>query len=448
MRVWQSAGVSDPPDRSGQSTHTMGVEPDEAVQGFAVTVIAGPDTGVRFASSGASMTIGTHRSAGAVLSDPAVSRFHSEIAIDRGRVRVRDLGSLNGTVVDGLSVFDALLRDGSVIAIGRTRMRFDVGLDRVKVPATVRDRFGLLWGRSVAMRRVFAVLERAAASDATVLIGGETGTGKEAAAESIHRESGRREQPFVVLDCAAIPHDLLESELFGHEKGAFTGAVSAREGIFEAARGGTVFLDEIGELGTDLQPKLLRVLERREVRRVGGNKTIPIDVRVVAATNRDLRAEVNSKRFRSDLYYRLAVVEVRLPALRERPEDVPLLVEHFLESMGDGPATRAVRSPAFLAGLAEHTWPGNVRELRNYVERAIALADLPDDAREASGAPIDHVGVDRPLKAAREAWVQRFERLYLEALLARHEGNVTAAARAAEVDRVHLYRLLWRHKLR
>jgi transcriptional regulator with GAF, ATPase, and Fis domain len=424
-------------------------EPDgDVVQSFALTVIDGPDAGMQKTSAGI-VTVGTHESSGLTLQDATVSRFHCEIAITDGRARVRDLGSLNGTVVDGVGVVEAFLRDGATITLGRTRLRFDIAPDRVRVATAREERFGGMIGRSVAMRRVFAVLKHAAASDATVLIGGETGTGKEAAAEALHRESARAERPFMVVDCASIPHDLLESELFGHEKGAFTGAVSAREGVFEAAHGGTVFLDEIGELGPDLQPKLLRVLERRELKRVGSNQRVQVDVRVVAATNRDLRSEVNARRFRSDLYYRLAVIEVTLPPLRSRADDLPLLVDHFLGSIGasDSPAARVVRSPAFLAGLAQHTWPGNVRELRNYVERAVALHALePHEGEPATGT--DPVGLDRPLKEAREEWVARFERIYLEAILERHEGNVTAAARAAGMDRVHFYRLLWRHKLR
>jgi two-component system response regulator GlrR len=420
---------------------------DEAIPGFSLLVTAGADASTRFASAGSVTTIGTHESASMVLRDPTVSRFHCEITIDGARARIRDLGSMNGTVVDGVAVVEAFLKNGAAIAIGRTRVRFDVAADRIRVPAAQEERFELMVGRSVAMRRAFAVLDRAAASDATVLIGGETGTGKEAAAESLHRRSARKDGPFVVVDCAAIPHDLLESELFGHEKGAFTGAHGAREGVFEAASGGSVFLDEIGELGADLQPKLLRVLERREVKRVGANHYAPVDVRVIAATNRDLRSEVNARRFRSDLYYRLAVVEVRLPPLRERQDDLPLLVERFLaEQRVQGAAAEVVRSPSFLAGLEQHTWPGNVRELRNYVERALALHGLEpaaDDPRPEAPS-----GIDRPLKDAREAWVARAERTYLEAILERHGGNVTAAARAADVDRTHFHRLLRKHGIK
>jgi len=435
--------ASDEPSSPVQTRSITG-EPGDAAQTFLLTVLAGPDAGRSLTSAAAVTTIGTHPGAALVVTDPTVSRFHAEIRLEAGRLRLRDLGSMNGTSIDGVAVTDAFAASGASILVGRTRIRVDIGAERVPIPV-VPD----MLGRSRAMRRVFALLGRAAQSDATVLLGGETGTGKEVAAESLHRQSARRDAPFMVVDCAALPHDLLESELFGHEKGSFTGATGAREGVFEAANGGTVFLDEIGELGLDLQPKLLRVLERREVRRVGSNKHASVDVRIVAATNRDLRTEVNARRFRSDLYYRLAVVEVSLPPLRERVEDLPMLVEHFLTSLGaqDAPGATVVRSAQFLAGLAEHAWPGNVRELRNYVERAITLHDLPttDDVPDPSHDPL---ALDRPLKAAREAWNARFERSYLEALLARHEGNVSAAARTAGIDRVHLYRLLWRHKLR
>ncbi len=435
---------------SHHATQNVSVEPSQSVQAFALTVLSGPDAGHRFASTGSTLTLGTHRSVGAVLTDPTVSRFHAEIDVASGRPRIRDLESRNGTSVDGVAVELAFLRDAATLSVGRTLLRFDVGHARIDVPASRSDAFALLRGRSLAMRRVFEILARTAPTDATMLLLGETGTGKEAVAESVHRESRRAKKPFVVVDCGAIPAGLLESELFGHEKGAFTNASGTRHGILETANGGTVFLDEIGELGADLQPKLLRALEKREIRRVGANDYQPIDVRVIAATHRDLRAEVNARRFRSDLYYRLAVVEVRLPPLRERREDIPLLVDHFLEAQtadveaaSEG-ALRYVRSAAFAASVASHQWPGNVRELRNYLERTLALFGLPDTPT----TPTQDADAELPLKEARDACVRRFEREYLESILARHDGNVTAAARAAGVDRAHFYRLLWRYDLR
>jgi DNA-binding NtrC family response regulator len=425
----------------------------DLVDGFRLRVIAGPDEGATLVAKRPRVMVGTHPSCDLILADPTVSRFHLEIGrAPDGRVSVRDLDSTNGTTVDGVAVTGAFLAPGAVLGAGGSRVRFERADDAVKVPTSTRTRFGVMVGAAPAMARLFALLERAAASDATVLLEGETGTGKEAAAESIHRESARSGGPFVVVDCGAIPPDLLESELFGHERGAFTGAVAAREGAFEAASGGTLFLDEIGELGAELQPKLLRALEKREVKRVGRSRYAPVDVRVVAATNRNLRVEVNAGRFRSDLYYRLAVLEVRLPPLRERLEDLPLLVERLLEGLGAAGAGRAaagLRTPAFLAELARHAWPGNVRELRNYLERCVALeaaAPIEPGVQGPGAAP--EVDLSRPLREAREAWLRPFERRYLEGLLARHEGNITAAARAAGVDRITFYRLLWRHGLK
>jgi DNA-binding NtrC family response regulator len=249
-----------------------------------------------------------------------------------------------------------------------------------------------------------------------------------------------------------MPPQLLESELFGHERGAFTGAVAARQGVFEAANGGTVFLDEIGELSLDLQPKLLRVLERREVRRIGTNNYVPINVRLIAATNRSLREQVGSHKFRSDLYYRLAVVEVKLPPLRDREADLPLLVEHIVRNLGgvDEPTAMTIGSDAFLSALCRHSWPGNIRELRNYLERCVALRDFtpPHVVEASSPSPENAVAIGQPLREAREAWVSSFEKRYLEELLRQHDNRVSAAARAASVDRIYFYRLLWKHGLR
>jgi two-component system, NtrC family, response regulator GlrR len=424
------------------------------VRRFRLRIVAGPGAGAVHTSDGARVAVGTHESAQLRLEDRTVSRFHCEITVADERAEVRDLGSRNGTVVDGVPIFHAALRDGSVLALGHTQLRFELGRDHVQVPLSDKERFGTLVGRSPAMRALFARLERVAPTDATVLVEGETGTGKEAVAESIHRESARRDGPFIVVDCGALPHDLLDSELFGHEKGSFTGATGRRDGALEVASGGTLFLDEIGELPADLQPKLLRALERREIKRVGSNDYAPIDVRVIAATNRNLRAEVNERRFRPDLYYRLAVVELRLPPLRERTEDLALLTEHLLAGLGAAgrPEAEALRTPELLADLERHGWPGNVRELRNYLERCLALREsLPlraeGDLVPSAGESVP-IAADRPLREARELWTRHCERRYVAELLRDNRDNVTAAARAAGVDRVHFYRLLWRHGLR
>ena len=435
---------------SGAETVDAGAPRQTLVQRFRLRVLEGPDQGASQLSSAARLVVGTHESADLRLGDRTVSRFHCEIAIVEGAATIRDLDSTNGTEVDGVRVLQAWLKPGARITLGQTKLVFELDAEPVSIALSPREKFGLLVGRSPAMRSVFALLERAAASDATVLLEGETGTGKEIATDSIHRESTRAAGPLIVVDCGAIPRELLESELFGHEKGAFTGAVAAREGAFAAATGGTIFLDEIGDLPQDLQPKLLRVLEKREVKPVGANLYKPIDVRVVAATNRDLRAEVNARRFRSDLYYRLAVIEVRLPPLRDRREDLGLLVDNILEQIGvDAQAAAQLKTPEFLQELERHSWPGNVRELRNYLERCHALRDAARlaPAERASETEL-RVDSTRPLKSERDRWVRLLERQYLEEVLRREGGNVSAAARAAGIDRIHFYRLLWRHGLK
>jgi two-component system, NtrC family, response regulator GlrR len=420
------------------------------VAALRLEVVAGADAGRTYEVTGERVVIGTHESADVRLADRAVSRFHCELVRADGRLILRDLGSTNGTFVAGLAVREVFLPPGAMIGLGDSRVMVEVSAAPGRVDRSSHGRFGRLLGRSAAMQRVFAQLERAAARDATVLLTGETGTGKEVAAESLHRESARRGGPFVVVDCGAIPAELLESELFGHERGAFTGAVRSHEGAFAAAAGGTIFLDEIGELPRELQPKLLRVLSRRAVKPVGGEAYAEIDIRVIAATNRDLRREVNADRFRGDLYFRLAVVEIQLPPLRERLDDLPLLIEATLDELKASAAERRwLLDPAFLAQLGRGTWPGNVRELRNTIERALALGGLPDgpDTPDTPG-DVPRVDIARPYKEARDEWLATFERGYLTSLLDAHGGNIRAAARAAGIDRVYFYRLLARHGLR
>ena len=399
-------------------------------------------TGAVVSFGRARTTIGADPRADVVVDDTSMSRLHCEIRIVDGAAFVRDLGSRNGTRVDRVPILDAPLHDGAVLTLGRTELRFDLGPRQVAIPLAARDRFGRLRGGSVPMRAAYAQLEAAAASTATVLLLGESGTGKELAAESVHLESPRRDGPFVVVDCGALPATLIEAELFGHEAGAFTGATSTRVGAFEAAHGGTVFLDEIGELALELQPKLLRVIERREIQRVGGTTRIPVDVRVVAATNRDLQAEVNARRFRTDLYFRLAVLIITLPPLRERSDDLPALVDAILDGLGDrtSPMARALAGGELLPDLLRHTWPGNVRELRNYIEACVVRQERADDALAPATEP--ELDLSLPLRTVRDRFVRHLERRYLEALLRVHGGNVSATARAAGVDRVHLHRLL------
>ncbi|MBA3817275.1 MAG: sigma 54-dependent Fis family transcriptional regulator [Deltaproteobacteria bacterium] len=412
---------------------------------FRIDVASGPASGDSFVSRGERVLVGSHPSCDLALSDPSVSRFHLELKVHDRQVIVRDLESRNGTTVDGVRIGEAHLHGPSVIRIGRSELRFSLDAEPNRIELSSRDRFGRLLGRSHAMRTLFPRLEAAARTDSTVLLEGETGVGKELAAEAIHEASARSAGPFVVIDCGALPHTLMDSELFGHEAGAFTGASTSREGAFEAAAGGTIFLDEIGELGIELQPKLLGALERREVRRIGGG-VVPIDVRVIAATHRDLRTEVNAHRFRPDLYYRLAVLPVRIPALRERLDDVPLLVDAILADLGVAAGAAAQARTFALAQASTHAWPGNVRELRNAIERMLSGLVEPLPTTENGGAP--QVDARLPLKTARDRVVAWFERRYLEQLLNAHEGNVSAAARTAGVDRVHLHRMLSRARLR
>ncbi len=409
------------------------------------------------------MTIGSADGAHVVIADPTVSRLHAELEPRPDGLWVRDLKSKNGTWVKGVFVVEARLSFEQEVRLGSVALTLAREAQSSREPASGRKAFGPLLGRAPSMRRLFATLERVAATDYSVLIQGETGTGKELVARALHEESARREQPFIVVDCAAIPESLIESQLFGHARGAFTGALAPREGDFEAAAGGTIFLDEIGELPPSVQPKLLRVLESRTVRRVGESQSRPVDVRIISATHRDLLAMVGAGTFREDLYFRLASVPVRIPPLRERLEDVPLLVQRFL------PPDRSGVLPADLgAELAERRWPGNVRELRNFVERAItlgvpfALGLHPDsDATKAVGGapaandppaddlppnPFARIPLDQIYREFREQWIDHGERVYLERLLEAHGGNVASAADRAGLDRTHVYRLLRKHR--
>jgi two-component system, NtrC family, response regulator GlrR len=422
-------------------------DPAESVRVFRLEVTEGPAAGTSWVSSGETGVIGSDPGCDLVVADPTVSRFHCEIRLGREGARLRDTGSRNGTSVDGVRVNDAFLRGGSAVRVGRSTVRFEFVDGRNQLSLSKARQFGKLRGESVAMRQAFAVLERAAGSSATVLLEGETGTGKTAAARSLHLEGPRRDGPFVVIDCGAIPANLLESELFGHEKGAFTGADTRRVGALEEASGGTLFLDEIGELPSELQPKLLGVLENREVKPVGGSRRVPVDVRLVAATNRDLRAEVNEGRFRPDLYFRLAVIKLEMPALRARPEDISAITYQLLLDLGaPEPAIRNLMTPRFVQRLRSAAWPGNVRELKNYLERCLVFEeaqplDLP------AGEPESPVDVALPFAEARRRNGEAFERRYLLTLLDSKGGRVADAAAHAGIDRTHFYRLLRKHRI-
>ncbi|MDB4945769.1 MAG: Response regulator of zinc sigma-54-dependent two-component system [Labilithrix sp.] len=405
-----------------------------------VEVLAGPSMGQVHELPGPEVRIGTGKNAHLVLFDPAVSRHHVSLRIETPGIRVVDAGSSNGTVLDGVRVLDAYAREGSLVVLGSTTLKVRLSSSVVDIPLSARESFGALLGRSVAMRQVFTLLERVSAAPDPILVEGETGTGKELVAEAIHEESPRASGPFVVFDCSAVTPSLVESELFGHVRGAFTGAVGERLGAFEAASGGTLFLDEIGELPLDMQPKLLRALERLEVKRVGDNQVRKVDVRVVAATNRNLAEEVTQRRFREDLYYRLAVIRLELPPLRARTDDVPLLIDHFVARSGK------TLPPNTRAELATRAWPGNVRELRNAVARALSLGTLQEAVPSAGLATAPDLSV--PLAIAKERHNDAFESAYLVEALRVSGGNATKAAELAGVNRKYMQRAIKRLGLR
>jgi transcriptional regulator with GAF, ATPase, and Fis domain len=419
-----------------------------------IEVTAGPDAPQTLVLPGPEARVGAGPDCDLVLQDPTVSKHHVTLRVDRRGVRVIDAGSRNGTLVDGLQVLDAYARPDSQIVVGGSTLRLKLISDVVELPLSSKTRFGSLIGRSVPMKRLFSVLERVAPTDTTVLIEGETGTGKELIAEAVHEHSQASEGPFVVFDCSAVSPTLMESELFGHVRGAFTGASSDRMGALEAADGGTLFLDEIGELPLDLQPKLLRALEKLEVRRVGSHEARRVQVRIVAATNRSLEREVEAGRFREDLYYRLAVVRVPAPPLRERAEDIPMLIEHFVTQFADRHGNASHLPEQTVQAFASMAWPGNVRELRNAVARAMALGpprELRTTAEIAAATSASfqpQVDTSVPLKLALERVTDDFERAYIEELLRAAGGNITRAAEMAGVNRKYLHRAITRLGIR
>ncbi len=432
----------------------------------ALVVVDGPDQGRELEIQKERVTVGSSVISDLVLTDPNVSGSHCEIIASEKGFLLRDLDSTTGTYVDDLRVREVWIAGGTTIRLGQTQLRFQVGSGTIEIDLSHRTQFFELVGQSVRMRKIFAVLEKVAASDLTVLVRGETGTGKELVARAIHRASKRAKRSLIVQDCSAIPANLIESTLFGHEKGSFTGAVDRHRGCFEQGDSGTLFLDEIGELSLELQPKLLRVLEHKEVQRVGGTRTIPVDVRVIAATNRDLRQMVNEGSFREDLYYRLSVVQVELPSLRERAEDIPLLVQDFLEEFCKrrfpGEDCRYTVTPDAMLKLQAYPWPGNVRELKNTIERAISLADgtelgmadlLPASqktprAHLPGGTAEQFVDSGTPFKEAKQRVLDTFESAYLRALLEKHGGNISRSAQSAGLTRYHLRELAKRYGLR
>jgi DNA-binding NtrC family response regulator len=412
-----------------------------------VAVEEGPDTGASIMDD--ALAIGTSEDNALVLADPAVSRYHLELRRTSNGIALVDLGSRNGTWVGGVRVERAIVPAGTRLRLGDTTIVVDDAGSTVVPPTTDAPRPADLVGDSEAIREVARLIHRLARVDSSVLIQGETGVGKEVIARSLHEASPRRANELVVVDCGSMPATLIASILFGHEKGSFTGADQRRAGAFERAAGGTVLLDEIGELPLEVQPALLGVLERRAFTRVGGAQQVAVDVRILAATHRDLRAEVNAGRFRADLYYRLAVAKIVIPPLRERPEDVEPLARHFVQKLTGqddlGPLAGA------LAALRAHPWSGNVRELRNVVEAAIVMGEIDLGATRTPAAPLAGRPAGEPVAAyrdARAAALQRFEAEYLRDLIERSGGNASEAARVARMDRPYLLTLLRKHGLR
>ncbi|MDB4939261.1 MAG: ATPase [Labilithrix sp.] len=429
--------------------------------GFVLEVLSGADQGKRLTVSSARVLVGTGPICDLVLTDERVSRRHLALSVESSTLRVDDLQSTNGTFANEIRIAGAYLRGGETITIGKTLMLVTL------VPAEEGEKiarsvgFGRVLGTSVKMQRVYAFARKIAASDISCTIEGETGTGKEQLAEAIHDESPRAKAPFIVFDCTALPGTLMESALFGHEKGSFTGASATRRGVFEQADGGTLFIDEIGDLDIALQPKLLRAIQRGETQRVGGTGWIKSNVRILAATRRDLDREVQEGRFRDDLFFRLAVARIELPPLRERGADVEFLARAFWASLGPSAGPFPTE---FLTRYRGHTWPGNVRELLNTVVRWQALGEMglgeqiAEDAPESLAAPpvaankasadasndlVERLIRDAvPFSKARQLAALDFERRYVKSILESFGGNVTKAAQASGIGRRYFHMLL------
>ena len=445
--------------RSAAEPATQVVEPRTTLKlrKCRLQVTVGPDEGRAVVSDKERLRVGAHGSNDLVLvEDRTASRHHFEIQFtERGWLLV-DLNSTNGTFLDGRRIERAYLTNGAQIRAGSSTLTFAPIDEEVTVEPDREGELCGMVGQSVKMRQVFALIKKIAPMDVSVIIGGETGTGKELVARAIHELSGRKKGPMVVLDCGAIPPNLIESELFGHEKGAFTGALAARPGAFERAQGGTIFLDELGELRLDLQPKLLRVLENREVRRVGGNDVIGVNCRVIAATHRDLLKEVSAGNFREDLYFRLSVINIQLPALRQRRDDIPHILRRALsdpelvEKHG-----RKHFSPEALAVLMAYPWPGNVRELMNVLSHVLTFSEgeevlpghlPPRVLGQVQEGPLpfnEHLS----FKDAKEQLLENFEREYITSVLRRCEGNLSRAARESGLHRKSIERLVKKYTL-
>lgn len=422
-----------------------------------LTVLSGEAKGKEFVLMHSVIQVGTKNDNHIVLKDETMSRLHFEIHKTKDGYCLKDMGSLNGTFINGVRVKEGFLNSGSTLRAGKTELKFLPMDETFEIVPSKKDRFENMIGGNTAMRKIYTVIEKIAPADVTVIIEGESGTGKELVASALHARSKRNKKPFIVFDCSSVAENLIESELFGHEKGSFTGAIGMRQGAFELANGGTIFLDEIGELNLELQPKLLRVLESRMVRRVGGDKLIPVDVRVIAATNRNLEGEVKKGNFREDLFYRLNVVPIYLPPLRKRKDDIAMLVEYFIEEYNNTNPEQPVSGidENALQAFKNYDWPGNVRELKNMMSRVISLLEtdritlqqIPDRIRIPMTKAKLEIGDELGFKDAKEQWVASFEKQYVEALIRRHENNISAAAKEAGIDRKSVQRLLRKYDI-
>lgn len=445
--------VTETTHKPGAATElqTHALPPVEATSvRLSVVVIEGVDAGTTVTVEGP-IYVGASDLCDLTLSDRTVSRRHLRLEPSPVGVLARDEQSRNGTWLGEARIREAELAVGQTLRVGSSVLRLEAELKpgaEQEAPAELPHvtSFGRFVGAATVLQPTYDQLRRAAASDVTVLIEGESGSGKELLAEALHERSERAEGPFVVVDCGSLPSTLVESELFGHERGAFSGASEQRAGAFEQAEGGTVFLDEIGELPLSMQTRLLRVLDRRQIKRVGSSQWISVNTRFLAATNRNLEREVEESRFRLDLFHRLSAVLIRVPPLRERLSDLELLVREIEASL---PVEEPLDKEA-LQRMRSYNWPGNVREVRNYVERAHLLGDtansaspwavekskdtVPPSLREIAGAGL-------PFRQARAQILGLFIQAYTDSMLERHDGNVSAAARSAGVARRHFQRL-------
>ena len=408
---------------------------------FEMKVVRGPDKGKSRFFKKRNVIVGTDKSADLVLSDPTVSHRHFSIAFDGVGLKIKDLDSRNGTIIGNLRVLEAYLTENSIITAGDTRIRLLFRKERVKIPVVEGFRFGNMVGRSFLMREVFARMKRAADSDITVLLVGESGTGKELAASALHELGGRRDRPFVVFDSTAVAKELAESELFGHVRGAFTGATSDRTGAVRKADKGTLFLDEIGDLPMELQSMLLRLIEHREVKPVGTDRYIKVDTRIIAATNRNLKEMVQKGTFREDLYFRLAVLQIEMPPLRNRMEDLPLIVDSLLEEISQRYKTPVSKlSKEDLDLLGTYSWPGNIRELKNHLEAMVIMGEQlfkpnQNNAFSQAGNGGFQSLESLPYRRAKETLIRSFDEYYFTRLLEKTNGNITKAAEIAGVHR-------------